>query len=181
MSAGHGRSPFCKVGQPERWRPSRRPAEAGGQGDNRRRQETGCRLPKLGSHVVTFEPFARILCCLLVRAVDAYQKPRWRRPGAPEEGRAGTFDDPNDCAADEFYDGKPWVDLSVEERMQGLKTFAGVDMQQTSDDDFCRHIFRVLKMDVVCSCKNVPCGQWAHGCNETRRMAVHANAWQGAG
>ena len=35
--------------------------------------------------------------------------------------------------ADEFYDGKPW--------------FAGVDMQQTSDEDFCRQIFRVLKMD----------------------------------
>ena len=29
--------------------------------------------------------------------------------------------------------------------MQGLKTFAGVDMQQTSDEDFCRQIFRVLK------------------------------------
>ena len=31
--------------------------------------------------------------------------------------------------------------------MQGLKRFAGVDMQQTSDEDFCRQIFRVLKMD----------------------------------
>ena len=49
--------------------------------------------------------------------------------------------------ANEFYDGKPWVDLSEEELMQGLKTIAGVDMQQTSDEDFCRQIFRVLKMD----------------------------------
>ena len=49
--------------------------------------------------------------------------------------------------ADEFYDGKPWVDLSEEELMQGLKTFPGVDIQQTSDEDFCRQIFRVLKMD----------------------------------
>ena len=50
--------------------------------------------------------------------------------------------------ADEFYDDKPWVDVSEEELMQGLKRFAGVDMQQqTSDDDFCRQIFRVLKMD----------------------------------
>ena len=48
---------------------------------------------------------------------------------------------------DEFYDGKPWVDLSEEELMQGVKRFAGVDMQQTSDEDFCRQIFRVLKMD----------------------------------
>ena len=49
--------------------------------------------------------------------------------------------------ADEFYDGKPWVDLSEEELMQGLRRFAGVDMQQTSDEGFCRQIFRVLKMD----------------------------------
>ena len=49
--------------------------------------------------------------------------------------------------ADEFYDGKPWIDLSKEELMQGLRTFAGVDIQQTSDKDFCRQIFRVLKMD----------------------------------
>ena len=31
--------------------------------------------------------------------------------------------------------------------MQGLKTFAGVDVQQTSEYDFCRQILRVLKMD----------------------------------
>ena len=49
--------------------------------------------------------------------------------------------------ADEFYDGKPCVDLSEEDLMQGLKRFAGVDIQLTSDEDFCRQIFRVLKMD----------------------------------
>ena len=49
--------------------------------------------------------------------------------------------------ADEFYDCKPWVDLSEEELLQGLKRFAGTDMQQTSDEDFCRKIFRVLNMD----------------------------------
>ena len=49
--------------------------------------------------------------------------------------------------AGEFYDDKPWVDLSEEELMQGLKKFAGVDMQQTSDETFGRQIFRVLKMD----------------------------------
>ena len=31
--------------------------------------------------------------------------------------------------------------------MQGLKRFAGVDIQQTSDERFCRQVFRVLKMD----------------------------------
>ena len=49
--------------------------------------------------------------------------------------------------ADEFYDGKPWVDLSEEERLQALKRFAGVGMQETSDEDFCRQIFRMLKME----------------------------------
>ena len=49
--------------------------------------------------------------------------------------------------ADNFHDGKPWVDLSGEELLQGLKRYAGVDMQQTSDEDFCLQIFRVLKMD----------------------------------
>ena len=49
--------------------------------------------------------------------------------------------------ADEFLDGKPWIDLSEEELLQGLKRFAGVDMQQTSGEDFCRQIFRVLMMD----------------------------------
>ena len=49
--------------------------------------------------------------------------------------------------ADEFYDGKPWIDLSEQELKNGLEKFAGVDVQQTSHVDFCRHIFRVLKMD----------------------------------
>ena len=49
--------------------------------------------------------------------------------------------------ADEFYDGKPWIDLSKEELLQGLKVFAGVDMQQTTDEEIFRQIFRVLKMD----------------------------------
>ena len=53
--------------------------------------------------------------------------------------------------ADEFYDGKPWVDLSREELMQVFKAFAGVDMQQTSDGEFSRQIFGVLKMDACVS------------------------------
>ena len=46
--------------------------------------------------------------------------------------------------ADEFYDGKPKVDLSEEELMQGLKMFAGVDMQETSDEGF-------LPPDIPCA------------------------------
>ena len=49
--------------------------------------------------------------------------------------------------ADEVYDVKPWIDLSELELKKGLERFAGVDVQQTSDMDFCRQIFRVLKMD----------------------------------
>ena len=49
--------------------------------------------------------------------------------------------------ADEFYDGKTWIDLSEQELKKGLAKFAGLDVQQTSDVDFCRQIFRVLKMD----------------------------------
>ena len=48
--------------------------------------------------------------------------------------------------ADEFYVGKPWMDLS-EQLKKGLEKFAGVDVQQTSDVDFRRQIFRVLKMN----------------------------------
>ena len=49
--------------------------------------------------------------------------------------------------ADEFYDAKPWIDLSKQELKKGLEKFAGVDVQQTSDVHFCRQIFRVLKVD----------------------------------
>ena len=63
--------------------------------------------------------------------------------------------------ADEFYDSEPWVDLSEEELLQGLQRFAGVGIQQMSNEDFCRQIFRVLKTDASvpgCLCENVPCG-----------------------
>ena len=49
--------------------------------------------------------------------------------------------------ADEFYDGKPWIDLSEQELKKGLERLAVVDVRQTSDVDFRRQIFRVLKMD----------------------------------
>ena len=49
--------------------------------------------------------------------------------------------------ADDFYDLKHWIDLSEQELKKGLERFARVDVQQTSDVEFCRQIFRVLKMD----------------------------------
>ena len=43
--------------------------------------------------------------------------------------------------ADEFSDGKQWVDLSEEELLQVLKMFVGIELQQTgtSDREFCRY------------------------------------------
>ena len=38
--------------------------------------------------------------------------------------------------ADQFYEGKRWIDLSGLELKKGFETFAGVDVQQTSDVDF---------------------------------------------
>ena len=38
--------------------------------------------------------------------------------------------------------------IPPKELKKGLETFAGVDVKQTSDVDFSRQIFRVLKMDV---------------------------------
>ena len=37
--------------------------------------------------------------------------------------------------------------ISEQKLKKGLEKFAGVDVQQTSDVDFCRQIFQVLKMD----------------------------------
>ena len=37
--------------------------------------------------------------------------------------------------------------ISQQQLRKGLEKFAGVDVQQTSDVDFCRQIFQVLKMD----------------------------------
>ena len=51
--------------------------------------------------------------------------------------------------ADEFYYGKPWVDLSEEELMQALKRFAGVDIQQTGGEN-CRQVFRVPRWMRAC-------------------------------
>ena len=87
--------------------------------------------------------------------------------------------------ADEFYDGKPWVDLSQEEQMEGLNRFAGVGMQQTIDEEFRRRILHMLKMDASVpvdsrvfmqkrALRKIPCSQRAHGGGKASRSAVHA-------
>ena len=49
--------------------------------------------------------------------------------------------------ADDFYDGKLWMDLHQQEQTKWLQRFAGVDVQQTRDVEFCPRIFRVLTID----------------------------------
>ena len=111
----------------------------------------GDRPPRVGGDVVTLKDMREFLV--------AYSKYEWQMHITSQDGgdrvlarRRELVDSATHfMVADAFYDGKPWVDLSEEELVQGLKRFAGVGMQQTSDEDFCRQIFRVLKMDA-----NVP-------------------------
>ena len=73
--------------------------------------------------------------------------------------------------------------------MQGLKRFAGVGMQQTSHEDSCRQICRLLKTDAsVRVDRRVYMRKRAlrkyladSGGGEARRPAEHAKAWQSAG
>ena len=107
----------------------------------------GDRPPRLGGDVVTFEDMREFLI-----AYSEYEKQMriTNQDGGNRvlSRRRELVDSATQMIkADESYDGKLWVDLFEEELMQGLKISAGVDMQQTSDEDFCRQIFRVLKMD----------------------------------
>ena len=107
----------------------------------------GDRQPRLGGDVVAFKDMRELLV--------AYSEHEQQMHMTNQDGgdrvlaRRGQLVDSATqmMVADEFYDGKPWIDLSEEELMQGLKRFAGVDIHQTSDEDFCRQIFCVLKMD----------------------------------
>ena len=59
-SAGRWRSPSCKLGKPERWRPGRWPAEA-----DVKLTIGGDRPPRLGGYVVTFEDMREFLVAYL--------------------------------------------------------------------------------------------------------------------
>ena len=104
----------------------------------------GDRPPRLDSDVGTFEDMREILVAyseyeqqMHIMNQDAGDRVLARR-------RELVYLATEMVVNDEFYDGKPWVDLSDEELLQGLKRFAGVGMQQTSDEDFCRQVFPVL-------------------------------------
>ena len=107
----------------------------------------GDRPPRLGGDVVAFEDMRGFLV--------AYSEYEQQMHITNQDGGDRVFARKRELVdsatqmmvVDEFYDGKPWVDLAEEDLMHTLKRFAGVDMQQTGDEDFCRQIFRVLKMD----------------------------------
>ena len=106
----------------------------------------GDRPPRLGGDVVTFDDMREFLV--------AYLEYEQQMHVANEDGdrvlarRRELVDSATQMmVADEFYDGKPCIDLSEQELEKGRETFAGVDVQQASDVDFCRQIFRVLTMD----------------------------------
>ena len=107
----------------------------------------GDRPPRLGVDVVAFEDVREFLV--------AYSKYEQQMHTTNQDGgdrvlarRRELVDSATRMmVADEFYDGKPRVDLSEEELMPRPKRFAGIDIHKTSDEDFCRQIFRSLKMD----------------------------------
>ena len=92
--------------------------------------------PRLGGDVVTFEDMRQFLVAFMeyeeqvhVANEDGGDRAlAWRRELIDSATQM--------MVADEFYDGKPWIDLSEQELKKGLETFAGVDLQQTGDVDF---------------------------------------------
>ena len=93
----------------------------------------GDRPPRLGGDVVTFESMREFL---VAHSEYEQQVHITNQDGGDRvlERRRELVDSAIEMiVADEFYDGKPWVDLSEEELMQGLKSFAGVDIQQASE------------------------------------------------
>ena len=86
----------------------------------------GDRPPRLGGHVVTFEDMHEFL----VAYSEYVQQMRITNQNIGNRvlaRRRELVDSATQMmVADEFYDGKPWVDLSKEKLLQGLKRFAGV-------------------------------------------------------
>ena len=106
----------------------------------------GDRPPRLGD-VVTFEDMREFLIAYSSYEQQMHITNQDGGNRVPARRRELVDSATQMMVADGFYDGKPWVDLSEEELMQGLNRFAGLDMQQTSDEDFWRSVFRVVKMD----------------------------------
>ena len=111
----------------------------------------GDRPPRLGGEVVTFQHLREFVVDYLeyeqqmhVASEDGGDKVLARRREMVDSATQM-------MVADQFHDGKPRIDLSEQDLKKGLETFAGVDVQQTSDVEFGRQILRVLKMDASVS------------------------------
>ena len=115
----------------------------GGRADGRLKPEVrvtmgGDRTPRLGGDVATFRDMREFI---VAYSEDEQQMHITNQDGGDRvlaRRRELADSEIQMMVADEFYDGKPWVNLSEEELMQRLQKFAGVDLQQTSDEDFCR-------------------------------------------
>ena len=125
------------MGEPERGRPSRK--------HDVKVTIGGDKPPRLGGDVATFEDMR-----FLVAYLEHEQQMHVPNEDGGDKVLARTRELVDSAAqmvvADEFYDGKPWNDLSGLELKRGLETLAGVDVQHTRDEDFCSQIFRVLKI-----------------------------------
>ena len=98
----------------------------------------GDRPHRLGGEGVTFEDMRESLVAYLEHEQQMGIKKHGGRDRALPRKRELLDSSAQMMVADEFCQGKKWADLSEEELLQGLKTFVGVDMQQTSDKDFRR-------------------------------------------
>ena len=95
----------------------------------------GDRPPRLGGDVVTFVDMREFLV-----AYSEYEKQMHITNQDGGDGVLARRRELVDSAAqlmvvDEFYEIKRWVDLSGELK-HGLEFFAGIDVQQTSDEGF---------------------------------------------
>ena len=108
-SAGCWRSPSCKLGKPERWRPSRRlkpdvNVTIGGD-----------RPPRLGGDVVTFEDMREFLVAYLEYEQQMHVVNEDGGGRVLARRRELVYSATQMMVVDEFYDGKPWIVLSEQE------------------------------------------------------------------
>ena len=95
----------------------------------------GDRPPRLDGDVVTFEDMREFLVAYSEYEQQMHITNQDGGDRVPVRRRELVDSATQTMVAYEFYDGKPWVDLSEKELMQWLKRFAGVDTPQTSDGE----------------------------------------------
>ena len=136
-AAGGTRAQGAGGVHPASWRSQR----GGGRSGGRLKPDVkviigGDRPPRLGGGVITFEDMREFLFVYLeyeqqihVANEDGGDRVLARRRELVDSAAQMVV-------VDEFYDGKPWIDLSEQDLKKGLENLAGVDVQKTSDVDF---------------------------------------------